>query len=1613
MPPKKLTEAEKRAEKIRLDNLRRTLRAAGGRVEARGLTNESALQRSIRNVRRRVVRFVGQDAFGNEMVMQGDEGAGEDFAQGDDGGEQNMVIAEQEAQIDVNAGALIPYVAPAIPFPGVPGFQLTAPVQNVSSVDRQRQAIEAITQARRRIRLNSSGIGGEGSADDLRRAAAQEASALAGLQFNTSGAGFVLRRPLYNYEAKRMQKTRMFNDGFQGGGTFVDNLRDFRNQYRTEANSDHSTRYTVEDAHRLGHFDLAQRMAILRGSLFANTREIPVTEVDIQGQLADSVGTVSQLARSVATAVSRFALAPQGVSNARDLVSVTIPNLPIIGLGGNAQTYLATVFTGAVEVGNVAQLFQQGVASAPSPNLIAALEQMINEAFQSGDGVDFDELYLMPISIRVQIMRFPAANGWSPRIDVEDAFIKSTIRYIPVEVYTDDVICIPIAICMSGLRVVDHHGNVEMPEYESVELGDDNVEYELFDTRFQTNPHYMRGRIDKIKDMAEALLQEAGVTRATLDINSCQAFADALGVQIHVIYQEAMCKRLFRFGYNKSRHLTILISDDHAFPVLKPWRLTGNGMPSLWCDECHKCVTRSWSSDQVNHHRTSCRGEDVEREKVSKAHGKEYHVNRFHTLWHNKNNCALTGTYCMTCETFCVTPKEAQHTEGMEGPSTGQLEECVVAGHHLIDDVELGKCSTCDCILPVGWPQVADAPVDKYGIFNTHRCELPKPDLQIGKSDSYYVWDIETMAVEGVHVPIYVYARAIYDETKHYEFEGMDAFCKFVISKEFKETTWVAHNSGGFDSTFVHAWLEDRGIMHTRIPSPTSMHRSLETLVDDFKIRFIDSFCFIPMGLAKIGPAFNLPVHKGDFPHRFSKIENLGYSGPMPPCDTEDDWYSMTSARASSSEKAESVSAKFKAWHAEESAKYVPHTSKLWVYEEQLHSYCKKDCDVLAAALACMRDSFMNVDQSIVGEGKSAFSLCPVDPLQYLTMAQVCQQLYIAGMYAAGNDFKIAHIPLPDRPQLAGRVKWLMDEERKFGRHIIKGCTDLKEWMADDGLPVDGYARVGVERHVWEYMDCVERGCMKCTALDCHNARFGCSNREVYGKVLTRLRGLSKLGYKLHIRWSHEDADEAVVSTGMPQYDCMVAQRQRNDGGFYGGRVEVFKPLWKCQEGEKIQYIDVVSLYPWVCATQRMCTGVPQIFMGSQVDAARMERGHSRAYFGYAHVKVRGCKDDYFGGVPRKDRETGRLVFDNSEYRVTCFIDELRERMDHGAEVLEVYEVWHWDEVASTEGPMAGYVAYFLRDKMECSGWKSLCGREPETLEEKEAICDQLEKDNLGLCRPRAEKVADNPGGRQLAKLRLNMLWGKFVQTPKATTTRFITGYEDYVKLWFDNQVDKSTLMFRRIRDGLDFMEVKYAYNASLRAPTNTHYYLGGSCTAQARLKLTSMLRQVGPERALYCDTDSVVYVQREGDDVVETGEALGHWSSELDDGVWGEEFLALAPKCYMLRYNEAGRLKEKESGILKAKGVTLTVQNVKEIHAESMRRIIMTEVFGDLTGDEHPFSVQAQTFNIRMDHAGDRSLMNVYGEKVVRCVYSKRRVMVEEDADPYNVHFVDTVPFN
>jgi hypothetical protein len=51
-------------------------------------------------------------------------------------------------------------------------------------------------------------------------------------------------------------------------------------------------------------------------------------------------------------------------------------------------------------------------------------------------------------------------------------------------------------------------------------------------------------------------------------------------------------------------------------------------------------------------------------------------------------------------------------------------------------------------------------------------------------------------------------------------------------------------------------------------------------------ITLLDSMSFIPMALASMPKAFDIPASKGYFPHYFNVKDNWLYDGPIP-----DAWY--------------------------------------------------------------------------------------------------------------------------------------------------------------------------------------------------------------------------------------------------------------------------------------------------------------------------------------------------------------------------------------------------------------------------------------------------------------------------------------------------------------------------------------------------------------------------------------------------------------------------------------------------------------------------------------------------------------------------------------------------
>lgn len=104
----------------------------------------------------------------------------------------------------------------------------------------------------------------------------------------------------------------------------------------------------------------------------------------------------------------------------------------------------------------------------------------------------------------------------------------------------------------------------------------------------------------------------------------------------------------------------------------------------------------------------------------------------------------------------------------------------------------------------------------------------------------------------------------------------------------------------------------------------------------------------------------------------------------------------------------------------------------------------------------------------------------------------------------------------------------------------------------------------------------------------------------------------------------------------------------------------------------------------------------------------------------------------------------------------TWVTDEVKTVIRKGYTLLNIYEVWHFENVSqyNTETKMGAvfteYVNTFLKMKQEASGWPKWCQTEEE---KNKYTIDCYTHDGVLLDR---NSIEENPGLRRLAKLMLN-----------------------------------------------------------------------------------------------------------------------------------------------------------------------------------------------------------------------------------------------------------------
>ena len=273
---------------------------------------------------------------------------------------------------------------------------------------------------------------------------------------------------------------------------------------------------------------------------------------------------------------------------------------------------------------------------------------------------------------------------------------------------------------------------------------------------------------------------------------------------------------------------------------------------------------------------------------------------------------------------------------------------------------------------------------------------------------------------------------------------------------------------------------------------------------------------------------------------------------------------------------------------------------------------------------------------------------------------------------------------------------------------------------------------------------------------------------------------------------------------------------------------------------------------------------------------------------------------------------------------------EVNKAIGKGYHMREICEIYHFSR---QEKVFSEYVNCFLKIKQEASSFP------PECYDSNDAVVDEkVDKyiddyyNNEGI-RLDKENMKYTPGLRTIAKNILNALWGKFAQNENNTKVDFLSEYDELLNLANDKNIELTSVDF--VNESITRVTYK---KKSINTPLKTgNVIIASFVTAYAQLELFNLIDKL-QKSVLYFDTDSVIYLCGERDDV-KTGNYLGQLANELIKGEWITHFCSTGPKSYSYITNL-------NNEIVHIKGFSLNNKNVKEkLHFVSLHSCVEIKI--------------------------------------------------------------------
>ena len=139
--------------------------------------------------------------------------------------------------------------------------------------------------------------------------------------------------------------------------------------------------------------------------------------------------------------------------------------------------------------------------------------------------------------------------------------------------------------------------------------------------------------------------------------------------------------------------------------------------------------------------------------------------------------------------------------------------------------------------------------------------------------------------------------------------------------------------------------------------------------------------------------------------------------------------------------------------------------------------------------------------------------------------------------------------------------------------------------------------------------------------------------------------------------------------------------------------------------------------------------------------------------------------------------------------------------------------------------------------------------------------------------------------------------------------------------------------------DDVAWVSWRYRHEVLVDTLPHTNEVIEAYVTTGGRLRLYSFLERLGT-RALYCDTESVIYVASSaGRPPIECGDRLGNMTNELGPGEYIDEFVSGGPKNYAYKVMKPdGSTKT----VCKVKGITLNYTTSQIVNFETIWDMVL-----------------------------------------------------------------------